>query len=141
MRRIERSRLREPYPASEGCRPLRGSRLAKSPARPPALFLLPAFAIAAACGPREDVRVAIDTRLVAPRTVLEKAKKLELRVLEGGTVSCDPGKGTITDEASAKEIARQDLGDAGCASGIRFCGNLSIEKSDAERAAPQAARG
>lgn len=96
-------------------------------------FLIGGFAIAAACGPREDVRVAIDTRLVAPRTVLEKADKLELRVLEGGTATCDPLKATITDETSAKEIARQDLGDSGCASGIKFCGNLSIEKSDAIR--------
>ena len=91
------------------------------------------FAIAAACGPREDVRVAIDTRLVAPRTVLEKADKLELRVLEGGTAACDPAKGTIADETTATEIARQDLGDSGCARGIAFCGNLSIEKSDAMR--------
>lgn len=96
-------------------------------------FLISGFAVAAACGPREDVRVAVDTRLVAPRTVLEKADKLELRVLEGGTAACDPAKGTIADETSAKEIARQELADSGCASGIRFCGNLSIEKSDALR--------
>jgi hypothetical protein len=96
-------------------------------------FLALGFCIAAACGPREDVRVAVDTRLIAPRTVLEKADKLELRVLEGGTVSCDPAKGVIADDSTAKEIARQDLGDSGCASGIRFCGNLSIEKSDAMR--------
>lgn len=89
--------------------------------------------IAAACGAREDVRVAIDTRLVAPRTVLEKADKLELRVLEGGTAACDAAKGTIADDTTAKEIARQELDDTGCGSGIRFCGNLSIEKSDAMR--------
>src|SRR5205085_6697252 len=81
----------------------------------------------------EDSRVAIDTKLVAPRALLDKADKLELRVLEGGEVACDPTKGALTNDSAAKEIARQDLGDSGCASGIRFCGNLSIEKSDATR--------
>lgn len=103
----------------------------------PSAFLLSLIATAAAssgaCGQREDVRVAVDTRLIAPRTVLEKADKLELRVLEGGTAACDAATGAIADETSAKEIARQDLGDTGCASGIRFCGNLTIEKSDATR--------
>lgn len=96
-------------------------------------FLIGGIAISAACGPREDVRVAVDARLVVPRTVLEKADKLELRVLEGGTASCDPAKGTIADDTTATEIARQELTDSGCASGIRFCGNLSIAKSDATR--------
>src|SRR5688572_21225070 len=99
----------------------------------PSAFFFSAFVVAAACGRAEDVRVAVDTRLVAPRTVLEKADKLELRVLEGGTATCDVATGAIADETSAKEIARQDLGDSGCASGIRFCGNLTIEKSDATR--------
>lgn len=96
-------------------------------------FFLSAFAIAAACGQREDVRVAVDTRLIAPRTVLERADKLELRVLEGGSAGCDAATGAIADETSAKEVARQELGDSGCASGIRFCGNLTIEKSSATR--------
>src|SRR5262245_3977650 len=93
-----------------------------------ALFFL-FLAVAGACGGNgEDSRVAIVTKLVAPRTVLEKATKLDLRVLEGGDVACDAVKGTLTNDSAAKEIARQELGDSGCASGIKFCGNLTIEK-------------
>jgi hypothetical protein len=91
------------------------------------------FFVAAACGQAGDSRVAIATKLLAPRTLLDKADKLELRVLEGGDVGCDGTKGTLTNESAGKEIARQDLGDSGCASGVRFCGNLTIEKSDATR--------
>lgn len=96
-----------------------------------AFFL--AFVVAAACGRAEDSRVAISTKLIAPRALLDRADKLELRVLEGGQVTCETTNGTVANDATGKEIARQDLGDSGCASGARFCGNVTIEKSDAVR--------
>lgn len=89
--------------------------------------------LAPSCARDEDTRVAIVTKLTAPRALLTRATKLELRVLEGGTVACDDTKGLVSNETGAREIAKQDLGDAGCAANVRFCGNVSVEKSDALR--------
>lgn len=86
------------------------------------------------CAGGDDApRVAIVTRLTAPRALLSRASTLDLRVLEGGDVSCDDGTGALANETAAREIAKQQLGDAGCAAGVRFCGNVTIEKSDALR--------
>ena len=97
------------------------------------VFLGVVIVLAASCGTHEDApRVAIETRFVVPKGILDKAVKLELRVLEGGDVACQKEKGTLANESAAKEIGKQDLGGS-CTNGARFCGNLSIEKSDATR--------
>ncbi len=89
--------------------------------------------LAPSCAREDDTRVAIVTKLTAPRALLTRATKLELRVLEGGQVSCDDTKGLVSNETGAREIAKQELGDTGCAPSVRFCGNVAIEKSDALR--------
>ncbi|MBX3186869.1 MAG: hypothetical protein KF819_07640 [Labilithrix sp.] len=101
--------------------------------------------VAAACGGgAEAPRVAIATNLAVPKGVLDRVTKLTLTVLEG-TVSCDE---TATGQTSlpegtgaAKEIARRELVPGACAGGAKFCGDLSIEKSDAIRVFSAVAKG
>ena len=89
-----------------------------------------------ACGESlETPRVAVATSLALPKGLLDKVSKLTLTVLEG-SVGCDAtiGQTSLPDgREAAKEIANRDLGTTGCAAGVRFCGDLSIEKSDSPR--------
>lgn len=72
-------------------------------------------------------------RLSAPRGLLEKAQRLELRVLDG-QVGCDESTGlTTVTEGATRELARKDLGSTGCPTSAKFCGELSIEQSAAPR--------
>lgn len=97
--------------------------------------------LAPSCAARDDdPRVAIVTKLTAPRALLSRATKLELRVLEGGDVGCDDTKGTVTNETAGREIAKQELDDQGCGANVRFCGKIAIEKSDALRVFSAAAK-
>lgn len=96
-----------------------------------------------ACGTGDEpVRADIVTDLTVPRGVLEKAKQLELRVLDG-EVTCDAATGVVTlpnGDAAAREIAKSDLGQQGCPPNARFCGTVSIEKSAAPRVFEATAR-
>jgi hypothetical protein len=84
------------------------------------------------CGTAQDpVRTSVVASFSAPRGLLDKAKQLELRVLEGD-VSCDGASGTLTlpnGESAAREVAKSNLGQDGCPPNVKFCGNISIEKS------------
>lgn len=88
------------------------------------------------CAPSEEpVRTSIVPSFTAPRGVLDKAKQLELRVLEG-QVACDETTGKTTlpaGDSGAREIARSFLGQEGCPANVRFCGNVSIQKSTVPR--------
>jgi hypothetical protein len=82
----------------------------------------------------EPVRASITTSFMVPRGVLDKAKRLELRVLEGGRVACETATGTVTGgDAGARELVKTDLAQEGCPQNVKFCGNLSIAKSAAPR--------
>jgi hypothetical protein len=94
-----------------------------------------AVGLAASCGDEgAPVQASIVTNLTAPRALLDRADRLDLRVLEG-PVSCDAATGATKppDAQGGKEIARSALGKTGCASGARFCGELRIEKSSVNR--------
>jgi hypothetical protein len=101
-------------------------------------------ALIGACAEATDApRVAIDTDLVLPKGVLDRVTKLTLTVLEGN-VTCDPTVGQTSLPAGptgATEIAKRDLATTGCTSGAKFCGDVSIEKSDVVRVFSASAKG
>ncbi len=93
------------------------------------LLLAGSTAIAAACDSRaDDVRASINASFTLPRAILDKANKLEIRVLEG-PVTCDEATGLLGNEEAGKEIAKSELGTSSCAAGAKFCGSVQIEKS------------
>ena len=97
--------------------------------------ILLAAGLLASCSDFESPRVSVVTQLTAPRALLDRARRLEIRVLEGD-VACAPETGTMTfpnGEAAAREITRRELGTNGCAAGARFCGDVPVEKSGALR--------
>ncbi len=79
----------------------------------------------------EPVRTSIVASFSAPRGLLDKAKQLELRVLEG-QATCDPSKGAVTD-SGAREIAKSNLGKESCPENVKFCGTVAVDKSDSPR--------
>lgn len=100
--------------------------------------------VVGACGQATDTpHVAVATNLTLPKGVLAKVTKLTLTVLEG-SVTCDEAVGQTAlpgGPTGANEIARRDLGTTGCAAGIRFCGDLSLDRSDAMRVFSAVAKG
>lgn len=100
--------------------------------------------LASACAETDEApRVAIATNLAVPKGVLDRVTKLSLTVLEGN-VTCDEAAGQTAlpgGPEAAKEIARRDLATTGCAAGVKFCGDLSIEKSEAVRVFTATAKG
>src|SRR5262245_39564972 len=85
---------------------------------------------APSCTRDDGPNVSVVTRLTAPRALLGRATRLELRVLEGN-VTCDDATGAATfpsGESAAREVARSDLG-TDCAEDVRFCGSINVEKS------------
>jgi hypothetical protein len=97
-----------------------------------------------ACAETTDApRVAVATNLVLPRGVLDHVTKLSLTVLEG-SVTCDEAAGQTALPAGpegANEIAKRELATSGCAAGVKFCGDVTIEKSDAIRVFSAVAKG
>src|SRR4051812_6563843 len=87
--------------------------------------------VAAACGvSREEPNVHIVTSFTAPKAVLDHVTALTVTVYEGAT--CDETKGATTTDGATK-ITESTLQTAGCANGVKFCGDLKIDKSDTPR--------
>lgn len=103
-----------------------------------------ALAVIASCAEATEApHVAVNTNLVLPKGVLDRVTMMTLTVLEGN-VTCDPSIGQTTlpsGPAGASEIAKRELATTGCASGVKFCGDLIIEKSDAVRVFTASAKG
>src|SRR5207249_7711066 len=92
--------------------------------------------LAAACASRDDAaRVSIAPSLVFPKGALDGVAALNLTVYEQSDgVDCDAATGAakgVTD-ATAKTASTQ-LGTAGCTGSAKFCGPISVSKSDATR--------
>jgi hypothetical protein len=106
--------------------------------------LLLGTALASACAETNEApRVAIQTNLALPKGVLDRVTKLSLTVLEG-SVTCDEAAGQTTlpgGPTAATEVAKRDLATTGCAAGVTFCGDITIEKSDALRVFSAVAKG
>ncbi|AKV01720.1 Putative hemagglutinin/hemolysin-related protein [Labilithrix luteola] len=101
-----------------------------------ALALATPLVAGAGCGTTEQSpNVAIATNLALPRGLLDHVTKLTLSVTEGA-VTCDASTGQLTfpnGTAGAREILKKALGTTGCADNARFCGDVTIDKSDAMR--------
>lgn len=101
-------------------------------------------ALAGACAATTEApRVAINTNLALPKGVLDRVAKLNLTVREGN-VTCDEAAGQTAlpgGPEGAKEIATRELATSGCAAGVKFCGDITIEKSDAIRVFTATAKG
>lgn len=114
------------------------------PRSAPRIFLLStATILAAACGASEEpVRASVVANFTVPRTLLDKAKQLDLRVLEG-QVSCDEATGATSlpaGAAGARELVKKSLSSTGCAANVRFCGDVAVERSTATRVFEASAR-
>jgi len=98
-----------------------------------AFVLVVLLGACADAGGRADV--ALDTRLVAPRGLLDTVTKVTLTVYETGEggAACDAAKGTSTATDTTPKVATRELASAGCAAGVRFCGDLRITRSAADR--------
>ncbi len=98
----------------------------------------------AACAAKDEVpRVSIATDLLLPRGVLDRVTKLTLAVTEGN-VTCDDTAGQVAlpdGPSGATEIAKRDLATTNCTAGVKFCGDIAIEKSDAMRVFSAVAKG
>ena len=111
---------------------------------PGAVLLSGLGGLVPACGETEGgTRVAVVTNLALPKGVLGRVSKITLAVLEG-SVTCDDTVGQTAlpgGTSGARTIASRDLGTTGCAAGVRFCGDLTVDKSDAPRVFSAVAKG
>jgi hypothetical protein len=99
------------------------------------LGLIGAVAAAACTDTNGSPHVSVVTDLTLPKGVLDRVTKLTLTVLEGN-VTCDATIGQIAlpgGADAAKQLAQSDLLTTGCAAGIKFCGDIKVDQSDAMR--------
>ena len=88
----------------------------------------------AACASRgEPAEVALETRFVAPKGLLDTVTKVTLSVYEASAVTCDAPKGISTAKDDTPKIAARELSRTGCAPGVKYCGDLRVTQSDTER--------
>ena len=88
----------------------------------------------AACSADEAPRVSVGPTLVFPHALLDGVKRLTLTVYDSTDGADCNADGTAKGASSAKPIATKDLDTTGCASGVKFCGDLQIvEASDRDR--------
>ena len=100
------------------------------------VFLASAFVAAGACGARETgddaLRVGIAPSLLFPRGLLDGVTKLTLRIYEPASgLDCDTATGKLS--GTGTPIATKELGASNCQPGVKFCGDVAIAKSSAER--------
>ncbi len=88
-----------------------------------------------ACASDENpADVSLVTNFVAPKSLLDTATKLTLTVYDASeTVTCDVAKGSTTAKDDTPKLATRDLTNAGCAAGVRFCGDLRITRAETDR--------
>jgi len=89
----------------------------------------------AACASRgEPAEVALETRFVAPKGLLDTVTKVTLSVYEASaTVTCDAPKGISTAKDDTPKVTSRELSRTGCAPGVKYCGDLRVTQSDTER--------
>ncbi len=83
----------------------------------------------------EAPRVSIVTNLSFPRALLDRATTLSLSVYEG-EVTCDETTSLAalpTDATKARTLVERELAKTGCAPGVRFCGDVTVETSSTPR--------
>lgn len=107
----------------------------KGSSRAPARLVFLALAVSCGGVTTEPNHVSVDTRFSLPKGLLDRAAKITLAVIEG-SVACDPATGAVTfpnGAEAARELQKKDLGKDNCENGATYCGNFSIDKSEAMR--------
>lgn len=89
-------------------------------------FILASGAAGVACASADDARVSIAPTLVAPRALLDRVAKIDLRVMPAES-TCDDATGTAKDMNQAA-LSSAELTAAACTGQGSFCGTLSVEQ-------------
>ena len=89
-------------------------------------FILASCVAGAACASADDSRVSVAPTLLAPRALLDRVSKIDLRVMPAGS-TCDDATGTVTDMNQAA-VTSAELTAAACTGKGSFCGSLSLEQ-------------
>lgn len=86
-----------------------------------------------ACGD-DPVRVSVAPSLVFPQGLLDGVDKLVLTVLDTSTgAACDPAAGAVSGADAAPKLLTKELAKSPCSPGVKFCGDLDLEKTSADR--------
>ncbi len=94
------------------------------------------FALGACTGSDDAVKVSLSPSFVFPRGLLDSVTKVTVKVYETAAgLDCDAATGKLTQDA--KPVATKELGTSlpsgPCPSGGKFCGDITIPKSDSAR--------
>ncbi|MEO7111124.1 MAG: hypothetical protein ABI183_11860, partial [Polyangiaceae bacterium] len=89
-----------------------------------------ASGIVCACSSDEHASIGVAPSLLFPHALLDNVTKVTVSVIDTTSgADCDTTTGNPTGDVS-KPILTKDLASSGCASGAKFCGDLTITESD-----------
>src|SRR5262245_44496784 len=89
--------------------------------------------LAGACS-SSGAGVSLAPTIIFPQGLLDNVTKVSLSVYaQGGGVDCVAATGTVSGASGQTPLATKDLGSTGCPNGAKFCGDVSIDKTDAPR--------
>ncbi|HEY1958484.1 MAG TPA: hypothetical protein VGH28_22860 [Polyangiaceae bacterium] len=95
---------------------------------------VPLAALGLACSSSSDGPIALAPSIVFPAGLLDGVTELKISVYDGsGSLDCNDNDGTVKGLNGDVPLATTDLGTSNCAGGAKFCGNISINKSDSPR--------
>ncbi len=98
------------------------------------LRFAPVAAAFVACSSSNGNSVSLAPSVVFPQGLLDGVTELKISVYDGsGSLDCNAVDGTVKGLNGDVPLATQDLGTSNCAGGAKFCGNVSINKSDSPR--------
>lgn len=90
--------------------------------------------VAACASPGDSAGVALETRFLAPRGLLDTVTKVTLTVYDASAaISCDAAKGASTAKDDSPKVASRELSRTGCTPGVKFCGDLRVTQSEIDR--------
>lgn len=94
----------------------------------------PLAALGLACSSSGGGSVALAPAIVFPQGLLDNVTELKVSVYDAsGGLDCNPKDGTVSGLSGQIPLATKDLGSSNCAGGAKFCGDISIQKSDNPR--------
>jgi hypothetical protein len=97
------------------------------------LRLLPLAALGLACSSSDGGSVSLAPSIVFPQGLLDGVTELKVSVYDtSGGLDC-AGDGTVSGLSGQVPLATKDLGSSNCAAGAKFCGDVTIDKSDSPR--------
>lgn len=98
------------------------------------LLWVPLAALGLACSSSGGGSISLAPSVVFPQGLLDGVTELKISVYDGsGSLDCDAKDGTVKGLNGDIPLATKDLGSSNCAGGAKFCGDVSIDKSDSPR--------